>query len=113
MATALALRVRAWQVEGEKVPPPQLHAHCLLVGVTDDQGRVRPANGDALFGGTVARVIGAVGRAVLAEELVKLGFQIESGTGYQRRYFEIDGVPKGLLNPDAWRHAICCDPTDD
>jgi conjugative relaxase-like TrwC/TraI family protein len=112
-AAALALHVQAWRVEGEEAPPLQLHTHSLLVGVMDDQGRLRPADGDALFGETVARLVGAVGRAVLAEELVKLGFQIEAGTGYQRRYFEIDGVPKGLLNPDAWRHAVCCDPTDD
>jgi conjugative relaxase-like TrwC/TraI family protein len=109
-AAALALHVRAWRVEGHEVPPPQLHAHCLLAGVVDDQGRARPANGDALFEETVTRELGAVGRAVLAEDLVKLGFQIESGTGYQRRYFEIDGVPKELLNPDAWRHAVCCEP---
>ncbi len=111
-AAALALHARVWRVEGEEIPPPQLHTHSLLVGVMDDHGRIGPANGDALFGETVARLVGAVGRAVLAEELVKLGFQIEAGTGYQRRYFEIDGVPKELLNPDAWRHSVCCDRTE-
>ena len=110
-AAAVVLHARAWRVEGEKVPPPQLHAHCLLVGVTDGLGRLCPANDDALFEQTVIREVGAAGRAVFADRLRMLGFRIETGTGYQHRYFEIDGVPKGMLDPDAWRYAICCDPT--
>lgn len=98
-AAALALHVvgqtRPWP---EEPPPPLLHVHGYLVGVLDGAGVLRGAHRPALFENTLTRECGAVGRAELATELHGLGFGIEAGTGRDGRYFELRGVPEGLLH---------------
>ena len=44
-----------------------------------------------------ARELGAFYRSALAEELAGEGYEIERGTGKDGRYFEIAGVPRGLI----------------
>ena len=41
--------------------------------------------------------MGAYYRSALAHQLSERGYAIEAGTGKQGRYFEIAGVPQGLL----------------
>lgn len=95
-AGAAALHVVARTARGEVVPAPQLHVHVELVGVTDAGGRLRTPHAAALYKNSAMREGGAVGRAVLARELVGLGFGVRMGTGRGERYFEVDGVPAGL-----------------
>ncbi len=95
-----ALQVTARRARGQEVPSPQLHVHGVLVGVDDGQGRLKTPGTDALFKHDAPLEGGAVGRAVLAAELRRLGFQIDWGTGRNGRFFEIRGVPRGLI--DLW-----------
>jgi conjugative relaxase-like TrwC/TraI family protein len=95
-----ALQVTARRARGQEVPSPQLHVHGVLVGVEDGQGRLKTPGTDALFKHDAPLEGGAVGRAVLAAELCRLGFQIDWGTGRNGRFFEIRGVPRGLI--DLW-----------
>ncbi len=44
-----------------------------------------------------AREVGAFYRSALAHELAQRGYAIDAGTGNHGRYFEIAGVPRGLL----------------
>lgn len=106
-AASVVLHARARKVRGEAIPPPLLHVHCHLVGVLDAKGTVRTPNSEALYKGSAMRECGAAGRGMLAKELMNLGFQLESGTGRDGRYFEIVGVPQGLLRSDAWERAEC------
>jgi conjugative relaxase-like TrwC/TraI family protein len=98
MAAAAILHVTARRAAGEKVPSPQLHVHGVLVGVERFDGTFAAADSWALFKRDAALEGGAVGRAVLADELVKLGYDIESGTGRRGRFFEVRGVPRGLVD---------------
>jgi len=50
------------------------------------------------------RELGAAYRAHLALELRGLGFGVEAGTGRGGRYFELSGVPDGLLQEWSGRH---------
>jgi energy-coupling factor transporter ATP-binding protein EcfA2 len=50
------------------------------------------------------REVGAAYRAQLARELHGLGFNVEAGTGRGGRYFELTGVPQGLLQEWSGRH---------
>lgn len=45
-----------------------------------------------------AREVGAYYRSALAHQLQQRGYAIEQGTGNHGRYFEIAGVPRGLLD---------------
>jgi conjugative relaxase-like TrwC/TraI family protein len=92
-----SLHPTARRAHDEEVPSPQLHVHALLVGVLDANGKLKTAATDALFKRDAPLAGGAVARAVLAEELRKLGFQIEWGTGKNGRFFEIRGVPQELV----------------
>jgi conjugative relaxase-like TrwC/TraI family protein len=96
-AAALAIHVTARTAEGDPVPMPQLHVHADLVGVLDRAGGLKTPNSMALFKDAAMREAGAVGRAALARRLEELGFQIEARTGKDGRYFEIVGVPPGLI----------------
>lgn len=95
-AASTALHVTARTARGEAAPSPHLHVHVHLVGVLDSGGHLRTPHAEALFKHSAPREGGAVFRAVLAENLRELGFEIEWGTGKGRRYFEIAGVPAGL-----------------
>ncbi|WP_170322688.1 relaxase domain-containing protein [Acrocarpospora macrocephala] len=87
------------------VPPPVLHVHCYLVGVTDPGGQL--ASSRRQFGETV-RSGGAAGRLRLAEKLRGLGFQIEALTGPGGRFFEVAGVPPQLAEESSvWHRAEC------
>jgi conjugative relaxase-like TrwC/TraI family protein len=95
-----ALHVLARKAREQTVPSPQLHVHGLLVGVEGPDGSLRTPDTAALFKRGAPLEGGAVFRAVLAEELRALGFDLEWGTGRHGRFFEIRGVPQGLI--DRW-----------
>lgn len=77
--------------------PPLLHVHTYLVGVLDSAGTLRGPHPGALYEASLTREGGAVGRAVLAESLDRLGFELTALTGHRGRSFEIADVPEGLL----------------
>jgi conjugative relaxase-like TrwC/TraI family protein len=77
-------------------PDPQLHSHVVVTCAVRDDGRVVAVASRPIF--RAAREIGAFYRSALAHELRECGYAIESGTGKKGRYFEIAGVPRGLLD---------------
>lgn len=89
-AASMALHVTARTARGEAVPSPQLHVHAHLVGVVDEKGELRTPNSAALYRNGAMLEGGAVGRALLAQEMRALGFQIRAQTGrgglYRRRH---------------------------
>jgi conjugative relaxase-like TrwC/TraI family protein len=97
VAAAAALHVTARRAQGEEVPSPQLHVHGLMVGVERRDGRLVAADSWELFKHGAPLEGGAVGRAVLADRLVGLGYDVEGGTGRLGRFFEVRGVPAGLM----------------
>lgn len=107
-AVSVTLHVRTWTAPGGAgVPGPLLHVHCHLAAVLGPDGVLRVPDGAMLSGDGVTRAGGAAGRAVLADKLRELGFQIEAGTGPGGRYFEVAGVPEGMLRSGVWAHAEC------
>ena len=97
-AVALVLHAVGTLYTPRTSPPlPLLHAHVYLVGVLDSSGVLRSPQHAALHESSFTRLGGAVGRAVLAEDLNRLGFQVTGGTGHRGRSFEVTGVPEGLL----------------
>ncbi len=84
-------------------PDPQLHSHVVLHGaVRQDDHKVVAIESRAWL--VHQREVGAAYRAQLASELSALGFGIEAGTGRGGRYFELSGVPQGLLEQWSGRH---------
>jgi len=84
-------------------PDPQLHSHVVLHGaVRRGDGRVVAIESRAWL--VHQREIGAAYRAQLAAELGALGFAVQAGTGRGGRYFELAGVPSGLLEAWSGRH---------
>jgi len=86
-----------------RAPDPQLHSHVVL------HGAVRAADGKVVAIESRAwlvhqREVGAAYRAQLATELSALGFGVEAGTGRGGRYFELAGVPQGLVEQWSGRH---------
>ncbi|TDB86919.1 hypothetical protein E1264_16340 [Actinomadura sp. KC216] len=110
---AAATVLHAMAPELDQTPPPLLHVHCHLLGVLDGQGTLRPVDPGSLYEEDATREYGAAARLHLAEELRNLGFQVRGGLGYQRRYFEIDGVPEGLLRPEVSSRARCEGPVQE
>lgn len=107
-AVSVALHVMTPASPGEQTSPPKMHAHCHVVAVLDRTGTLKAPCGEALGAGDALRLGGAVGRAVLAEELGKLGFQIQAQTGPGGRYFEVAGVPEELVRRSTvWERAEC------
>jgi conjugative relaxase-like TrwC/TraI family protein len=92
-AAAAALHVLARAARGAPVPAPQLHVHCLVVGVKRPDGLFAAPELWGMFSRGAPLEGGAVGRAKLAERLVELGFEIVQ----EDRYFEIAGVPPELI----------------
>jgi conjugative relaxase-like TrwC/TraI family protein len=82
-------------MEGD-APDPQLHSHVVITSAIREDGRIVAVASRPIF--RSAREIGAYYRSALAHELAQRGYQIERGTGKQGRYFEIAGVPRGLLD---------------
>lgn len=95
-AAAASLQVTARRAQGDPAPAPQLHVHGMLVGLERLDGILAGINSRAIFG-DAALEAGAYARALLAERLSEIGLEIESGTGRDGLYFEIRGVPKGLI----------------
>jgi len=84
-------------------PDPQLHSHVVLHGaVRRGDGRVVAIESRAWL--VHQREIGAAYRAQLAAELGQLGFEVQAGAGRGGRYFELAGVPEGLLEAWSGRH---------
>ncbi len=82
-------------MEGD-APDPQLHSHVVITSALRDDGRIVAVASRPIF--RSARELGAYYRSALAHELAQRGYAIERGTGKQGRYFEIAGVPRGLLD---------------
>jgi len=84
-------------------PDPQLHSHVVLHGaVRRGDSKVVAIESRAWL--VHQREIGAAYRAQLAAELGQLGFEVQAGTGRGGRYFELAGVPQGLLEEWSGRH---------
>jgi len=84
-------------------PDPQLHSHVVLHGaVRRGDGKVVAIESRAWL--VHQRELGAAYRAQLAAELHQLGFEVQAGTGRGGRYFELAGVPQGLLDQWSGRH---------
>jgi conjugative relaxase-like TrwC/TraI family protein len=81
-------------LEGD-APDPQLHSHVVITSAIRDDGRIVAVASRPVF--RSAREMGAYYRSALAHQLSERGYAIEAGTGKQGRYFEIAGVPQGLL----------------
>ena len=82
-------------MEGD-APDPQLHSHVVVTSAVRDVGRIVAVSSRPIF--RSARELGAFYRSALAHELAQRGHAIERATGKQGRYFEIAGVPRGLLD---------------
>lgn len=82
-------------MEGD-TPDPQLHSHVVITSAIREDGRLVAVASRPIF--RAARELGAYYRSALAHELAQRGYRIERGTGKQGRYFEIAGVPRGLLD---------------
>jgi conjugative relaxase-like TrwC/TraI family protein len=76
-------------------PDPQLHSHVVITSAVRDDERIVAVASRPIF--RAAREIGAFYRSALAHELSERGYAINSGTGKEGRYFEIAGVPQGLI----------------
>ncbi len=86
-----------------RAPDPQLHSHVVLHGaVREGDGKVVAIESRAWL--VHQRELGGAYRAQLASELRGLGFQIQAGTGRGGRYFELSGVPQGLVQAWSGRH---------
>jgi conjugative relaxase-like TrwC/TraI family protein len=77
-------------------PDPQLHSHVVITSAVRDDGRIVAVASRPVF--RAAREVGAFYRSALAAELQQRGYGIEGGVGKGGRYFEIAGVPRGLLD---------------
>jgi conjugative relaxase-like TrwC/TraI family protein len=82
-------------LEGD-APDPQLHSHVVLTSAIREDGRIVAVASRPIF--RSARELGAYYRSALAHELQQRGYAIEAATGKHGRYFEIAGVPRGLLD---------------
>lgn len=81
-------------MEGD-APDPQLHSHVVVTSAIREDGRFVAVASRPVF--RSARELGAYYRSALADELTQRGYRIERGTGKQGRYFEIEGVPRSML----------------
>ena len=77
-------------------PDPQLHSHVVITSAVRDNGKIVAVASRPIF--RSARELGAHYRSALAHQLQQRGYAIEAGTGKHGRYFEIAGVPRGLLD---------------
>ena len=82
-------------MEGD-APDPQIHSHVVITSAIREDGRLVAVASRPIF--RSARELGAYYRSALAHELAERGYRIERGTGKDGRYFEIEGVPRGMLD---------------
>ncbi|MBV9465593.1 MAG: relaxase domain-containing protein [Solirubrobacterales bacterium] len=87
---------------GGQPPDPQLHSHVLLHAAVRGDGRVVAVDSRSWL--VHRRELGAAYRTELARLLAQLGFGIRRGTGRAGRYFELHGVPEGLVDRWSSRH---------
>jgi conjugative relaxase-like TrwC/TraI family protein len=90
------LHTTARGVTDGDAPDPQLHSHVVVSSAVRDDGRIVAVASRPIF--RSAREVGAFYRSALAHELSQRGYGIDAGTGNEGRYFEIAGVPQGLLD---------------
>ena len=86
----------------DQPPDPQLHSHVLLHAAVRADGEVVAIDSRSVF--VHRRELAAAYRTQLAHQLAQLGFEVQRGTGRGRRYFEIQGIPQGLLDRWSSRH---------
>jgi conjugative relaxase-like TrwC/TraI family protein len=86
----------------DRPPDPQLHSHLLLHGAIRRDGEIVAIDSRAWY--VHRRELGAAYRTELAHQLTQLGFAIQRGTGQGARYFEIAGIPAGLIDRWSSRH---------
>jgi conjugative relaxase-like TrwC/TraI family protein len=77
-------------------PDPQLHSHVVFTNAIREDGKIVAVASRPIF--RSAREVGAYYRSALAHQLQQRGYAVEQGTGKHARYFEIAGVPRGLLD---------------
>jgi conjugative relaxase-like TrwC/TraI family protein len=77
-------------------PDPQLHSHVVITNAIREDGKIVAVASRPIF--RSAREVGAFYRSALAHQLQQRGYAVERGTGKHGRYFEIAGVPRGLLD---------------
>jgi conjugative relaxase-like TrwC/TraI family protein len=82
-------------VLGGEAPDPQLHSHVVVTSAVRADGRIVAVASRPMF--RAAREVGAYYRSALADELAQRGYAIDAGTGRHGRYFELAGVPRGLV----------------
>jgi conjugative relaxase-like TrwC/TraI family protein len=82
-------------MEGD-APDPQIHSHVVITSAVREDGRLVAVASRPIF--RSARELGAYYRSALAHELKERGYRIERGTGKNGRYFEIEGVPRSMLD---------------
>jgi conjugative relaxase-like TrwC/TraI family protein len=85
------------------VPDPQLHSHVVVTSAIREDGRLVAVASRPIF--RSACELGAYYRSALAHELRERGYRVERGTGRYGRYFEIEGVPRSML--DAFSQRSC------
>ncbi len=82
-------------MEGD-APDPQIHSHVVITSAIREDGRLVAVASRPVF--RSARELGAYYRSALAHQLTERGYRIERGTGKNGRYFEIEGVPRSMLD---------------
>ena len=81
-------------IDGD-VPDPQLHSHLVITSAIREDERIVAVASRPIF--RAGRELGAFYRSALAAELAERGYQIQSGTGRDGRYFEIADIPRSLI----------------
>ncbi len=82
-------------LEGD-APDPQLHSHVVVTSAIREDGQIVAVASRPIF--RAGREVGAYYRSALAQELAHRGYSIERGVGKEGRYFEVAGVPRGLID---------------
>jgi conjugative relaxase-like TrwC/TraI family protein len=81
-------------IEGD-APDPQLHSHVVLTSAVREDGQIVAVASRPIF--RAGREVGAYYRSALAQELAQRGYAIQRGVGKEGRYFDVAGVPRGLI----------------
>lgn len=87
--------------------PPLLHVHCCLFAVLDETGTLILPDETTLYDEETLRRCDAIGEAELAGQMVKLGYPVRPTADSSEHSFEIDGVPRELLDADFWQNTGC------
>jgi len=95
LVAAEYLHTTARGVMDGDAPDPQLHSHVVVTSAVRDDGRIAAVASRPIF--RSVQEVGAFYRSALAHQLSQRGYAIDAGTGKDGRYFEVAGVPRGLL----------------